>query len=317
MVSTRRTKRQSLPPADTPSNSSSSALSETTRVDTPSPFSHTTADQSQSANAGRLLSRSEALARMTFELNIRRIEAQVNDVQKDVKRVVQATADDKEFRDQNEARLTKLWEEMLAVRQQVNKVVTSQESSNLDFDECQRETKTIVEEFRKELIGLKEFIHGISKQIDDLPTLEDSLESGYGSLLLCDKSKDSQDYSQTTQFFSRNSQGTTPSIEHRIEEAVNSTKRWNRDHKTTDLTEATFCANYLKQQSKRDSAMAVYIQKAIGKRVRRRFPRSRSRPSTLEEFCQNVSWQDVLDTIQHVLQEEKKTTMEELGRQRA
>ncbi|KAL6869273.1 hypothetical protein ACO1O0_000597 [Amphichorda felina] len=313
MVSTRRTKRESLPPGDPPSNSPSSALSEKTRVTTPSSFSQTPPDLPQSANAGRLFSRSEALARMTFELNIRRVEAQVNDVQKDVKRVVQATADDKEFRDQNEARLSRLWQEMLAVRQQVNKVEASQESSSMDLEKCQTETKSIIEEFRKELIDLKEFIHGISKQMDNLPSPEDSFESGYGSLP-GDRSKHSQEYSQATQIFSQ-STNTKNSIENRIEETVKSTKRWNRDHKTTDLADAIFCANYLKQQSKRDPPMAVYIQKAIGKRVRRRITRSHSRPTTLEEFCQNVSWQDVLDTVQYVLQEEKQTTIKELGTQ--
>lgn len=264
---------------------------------------------------------------MTFELNIRTLEAQVNEVRKDLKQVIQVTADDKGFRDQHEERLSKLRQEMLAVRQQVAKVETTQESSRVDFEECQKETTNVVEEFRKELFGLKESLDEMSRRMDALPTLEDLAESGYGSLpsdtiktssldgtQRNDNEKPKEGFDTQNPSQSMNAKDITD-IEHRIEAAIKSTRRWNRDHKTTKLADATFCANYLKQQSKRDAAMAVYIQKSIGKRIRRRLLRSRSRPSTLEEFCLNVSWQDVLDTVRSVLQHGKQTTIEEVRAQ--
>jgi hypothetical protein len=90
-------------------------------------------------------------------------------------------------------------------------------------------------------------------------------------------------------------------IRDRIREAINSTRRWNRDYKNTDQSDADFTASYLRQQSKRDAPMAVFIQRSIGKRIRRRLPRLRSLPLTLEEFCQDVTWKDVLDAVESVL----------------
>ncbi|KFA60649.1 hypothetical protein S40285_07336 [Stachybotrys chlorohalonatus IBT 40285] len=87
----------------------------------------------------------------------------------------------------------------------------------------------------------------------------------------------------------------------RIQEALGSTRRWNHDHKTTNLKDSVFVANYLKQQSKRDPAMAVLIQRALRKRVCRRRPHSKSPPETLEDFCKDVRWRDVIATVEEEL----------------
>ncbi|KFA46998.1 hypothetical protein S40293_08983 [Stachybotrys chartarum IBT 40293] len=87
----------------------------------------------------------------------------------------------------------------------------------------------------------------------------------------------------------------------RIKEALGSTRRWNHDHKTTNLKDSVFVANYLKQQSKRDPAMAVLIQRALRKRVCRRRPHSKSPPETLEDFCKDVRWRDVIATVEEEL----------------
>jgi hypothetical protein len=103
-------------------------------------------------------------------------------------------------------------------------------------------------------------------------------------------------------------------IRDRIRETINSTRRWNRDYKNTDQNDADFSASYLRQQSKRDAPMAVFIQRCIGKHIRCRLPRSRSLPLTLEEFCQDVTWKDVLDTVESVLVKNQEVAMQGLRR---
>lgn len=90
-------------------------------------------------------------------------------------------------------------------------------------------------------------------------------------------------------------------IQTRIQETIKSTRRWHHDHKTTTLADGAFTANYLKKQSKRDPRMAVYIQKAIHRRIKRRRRESGSQPQSLEEFCEHVKWEDVTQTVEEVL----------------
>lgn len=80
------------------------------------------------------------------------------------------------------------------------------------------------------------------------------------------------------------------------------------DHKTTTLTDAEFIAKYLKKQSRRDPGMAVYLQRAIWKRVKARDTAQdvtttgpSRRPQSLEEFCKHVTWEDVKRAVEDVL----------------
>lgn len=73
-------------------------------------------------------------------------------------------------------------------------------------------------------------------------------------------------------------------------------------HKSTSLPEGQFAANYFKKQSKRDPAIAVLLQRSLQKRIRlRQGGRTGSRPQTIEEFCENVQWNDILETVKDVL----------------
>lgn len=111
----------------------------------------------------------------------------------------------------------------------------------------------------------------------------------------------------------------------RIQEAISSTRRWHRDHKTTALADADFVANYLKQQYKRDPAVAVLIQRAIQRHVLRQQQRQRrrrdktpprpgSRPRSLEDFC-HVTWTDVLETVETILVRRRDEAVEALCQQ--
>lgn len=48
--------------------------------------------------------------------------------------------------------------------------------------------------------------------------------------------------------------------------------------------------------------MALYIQKSIQRHIRHRQPqRSKSRPASLREFCEDITWKDIIDTIESTL----------------
>ncbi|RDA95966.1 hypothetical protein CP533_5834 [Ophiocordyceps camponoti-saundersi (nom. inval.)] len=120
----------------------------------------------------------------------------------------------------------------------------------------------------------------------------------------------------------------------RIQEAISSTRRWHRDHKTTTLSEADFVARYLRQQSKRDPPMAVFIQRALRRRLVVAGGRPsaqthsssgennkidddngpRRPPSSLDDFCRDVKWRDVIVTVERVLVKDPSAAAEALRR---
>lgn len=91
------------------------------------------------------------------------------------------------------------------------------------------------------------------------------------------------------------------SIHARIQDALRSTRRWHRDHKTTRHSDAAFCAAYLRQQSKRDAPMAVFLQRAVQRRVQARSPGRALRPRSLDDLCRLVHWADVEAVVEDVL----------------
>lgn len=105
----------------------------------------------------------------------------------------------------------------------------------------------------------------------------------------------------------------TQSLRRHIQEVLSSTRRWNRDRKTTDKPEPTFIADYLKRQSRRNTRLAVHIQRAIRRRVRLRLADSKLHPTNLEEFCQVVQWSDVLEVVEELLVRNEEDTVRALS----
>jgi chromosome segregation ATPase len=270
---------------------------------------------------------------MTFELNIRAINHQTDKLQRDVETLVRSTAEDREFREKHEERLKKLWQEMLAIKQHMTRVGDEQRDTagiQTDLEKCRTEASAVIDEFRNEIGGLKTLMDGISKQMGQLPTTNDTPESGYSSQrqnsLNLEQLKPTQhisrqdsvntedDLEQSFRAVSEElaSQGHESSVvtaaSRRIIEIIESTKRWHHEHKTTNLSDGQFSANYLNKQSKRDAKLAAYIQRKIKLRIRKR-QRSTSTPKTLEEFCKDVKWEDVIATVQESLVKGKKTAI--------
>lgn len=61
--------------------------------------------------------------------------------------------------------------------------------------------------------------------------------------------------------------------------------------------------------------MAVYIQKAVQRHVYHSGrPKSKTRPKSLEQFCQMLVWKDVLDAARDVLVDNRGQTAKALGK---
>ncbi|KAH7328658.1 hypothetical protein B0I35DRAFT_473339 [Stachybotrys elegans] len=262
-----------------------------------------------------LINQANALAWMTFELNIRSIGLQANQLEKDIKALVICTERDKEFRAENEKRLREVWREVVVVQEHLATVRSCQSSLEADMGRLGLEFAAMRRLLEHEVTELKRGFEHSTAQLAMLSSEEP-------------QSQDSAKSSQTVRVEAPPARRDVPPkrpavkplltrrahqiIAKRIKEAISSTRRWNSDHKTTTLKDPEFVANYLKQQSKRDQAMAVFIQKSIHRRIRGRIPRSRSRPESLEEFCQNVKWSDVTEAIEDVLVKSEEKAIEAL-----
>ncbi|KAK5990820.1 hypothetical protein PT974_09093 [Cladobotryum mycophilum] len=265
----------------------------------------------------KLLTHADALARMTLELNLRAVTTQADRLEKDLKALVLCTAQDKAFRESHESRLQDMWHEILAVK---NRMSGFQEESKEDYERCQRDMSHSIEQVREEMSQLKSLVDDVTATLDRLPTVAEAdsqLESLQTQTTV--STSDLQGKTQPRMYYQERrfalwlsaqrtdcvkaaDQSPQATIKRRIREALNSTRRWNRDHKTTALSDAAFTANYLKQQSKRDPIMAVFIQRAIQRRIQRsRRPRTKTRPQNLEQFCQDVTWTDVIETVEEAL----------------
>lgn len=102
----------------------------------------------------------------------------------------------------------------------------------------------------------------------------------------------------------------------RITETINSTKRWNREHKATKCSDPEFIANYLMKQGRRDTGIAKLLQHAIQKRVFQRIKMETGepwRPHDLTELCHRATWREVIDAATEVLVTKRHRTVQLLG----
>ncbi|KAF7545537.1 hypothetical protein G7Z17_g9092 [Cylindrodendrum hubeiense] len=255
-----------------------------------------------------LFDRADALAKMTFELNLRAVCGHADRLERDVRKLVVCTEQDKEFRYDNEKRMVEMMREIQSVRTQMARATHSQVDIKSGFERQQQEMAEIIDGFRREMVDLRGFIDSVSSQLDQFSSPDDidkdiqvppasSRGMETRAMRRACKQADTQPPDQ------QSTAAVKPKS--RIQEAINSTRRWNRDHKVTSLPDSHFTANYLKKQSQRDPDMAVLLQRSLQKRIRLRAARTSRRtlpqPRNLEELCRDVVWQDVIDMVQDVL----------------
>ncbi|KAK1249178.1 hypothetical protein MKX07_002694 [Trichoderma sp. CBMAI-0711] len=239
---------------------------------------------------------------MTVELNVRTVSAQTERLEKELAALAAHIEADKAFREKHDKRLQSLCNEILAVKQRVVEIQGPEWNKGGERAEAgQKEVDEAVERLRREMGEMRGLVSDLSSALDKLPTAAEA-----ESLVRRSRAPASASNGGATQAAAIEQVSGTKearSIKQRIEDTIASTRRWNSDHKTTKLTDAVFIANYLKQQSKRDPQMAVYIQRTIQKHVQNsgRRPRTRARPKSLEQFCRMLVWKDVLDTAELVL----------------
>ncbi|OAA73535.1 hypothetical protein ISF_00436 [Cordyceps fumosorosea ARSEF 2679] len=275
------------------SNPTSTAITATTTSSSHAPSRSVTVISAGS----HLAAQAEALAKMTLEMHLRCVSKQASRLERDLQALVQTTKDDAAFRAQHEARLQDMWKEILAVKAHA---AQDRDTRHLADAECRTETTRVMDEMRAELTGVKTMIGSLAATLAEMPSAE-QMQAALSQSSDGDASRDRQEGLDQGPQRRSLSEPSSSSVHARIQDAVKSTRRWHRDHKTTRLSEGAFCAGYLRQQSKRDPQMALFLQRAVQRRVQARFPGRALRPRSLDEFCAVVRWEDVEAVVQDVL----------------
>ncbi|KAF4984169.1 hypothetical protein FZEAL_567 [Fusarium zealandicum] len=289
-------------------------------------YSSSSASTSTSAGdplgqASKLMSQADALAKMTFELNLRAVSAHAQRLECDVQKLVHCTAEDQGYRRENEGRLTKMMHEIQTVKSLMAKLEGRQAVTQADVERLQRDMSETTSALNGNFQDIRDQLSLLSRRID--------LGSSAGSdknndqispappvlpaprmetrAMLRKRVQEDNNYSQKQRGFSLPS-----SVESRINETISSTKRWNREHKMTQTPDAQFIANYLKKQGQRDPGMAKLLQRTMQKRAAKGIRAGSGdawRPQSLEELCRHLSWQEVVDTAKSVLVVDKQRTL--------
>ncbi|RDA84799.1 hypothetical protein CP532_6545 [Ophiocordyceps camponoti-leonardi (nom. inval.)] len=228
-------------------------------------------------------------------------------------------------------------------------------SCHARFDDCQSQLASLRRLVNREILGLKNLIQDVVGQLDVIGNHghDDNNDDDSSSHLKQNKQPPISSHKDTTATTTITASSSTTKVntkkkkqqqqipraiqakkpttttttappyasqttDRRIQEAISSTRRWHRDHKTTTLSEADFVARYLRQQSKRDPPMAVFIQRALRRRVvvvAGGGGGNNSRPpSSLDDFCRDVKWRDVIVTVERVLVKDPSAAAEALCR---
>jgi chromosome segregation ATPase len=161
-----RTRRQSVPP---PKRAGASAGAADLLSSIPQSFE----SLSTNGKGAKPCPQTDALARMTIELNMRAISSQAQRLENDLRLLVRNTEDDKEYRAKNETRISEIWTELLAVRTRVNEVHDGQEDASIRYEKCRQDADQSIRNFQQEISSFKSLCSNLSTQLDSLPTMAD------------------------------------------------------------------------------------------------------------------------------------------------
>ncbi|KAK7427729.1 hypothetical protein QQZ08_005835 [Neonectria magnoliae] len=316
-MATIQKRRRSVPPGVTPNHNLSPTNDDVQALTATSSTSPLTAPKHPS----KLLAQADALAKMTFELNLRAVCSHAERLEREVRTLVSYTEHDKEFRCENESRLAAMMHEIQAVKTHVAKVENTQENVRGGLEDQQRRATEALDGFKKEISDLRRLIDGLSSQLNQFKTSDDNREAPRPppTTSRCMETRAMRRANKRVETQPRDQQNVDgANIKSRIQEAINSTRRWNRDHKVTKIPDSQFAANYLKKQSQRDPDLAVLLQRSLQKRIRLRGSlrsgKAEPQPRNLGELCRAVVWQDVIDMVKDVLVVNAQNSARLLGR---
>lgn len=159
-------RRQSVPSGSAPA--SQQATPDNTSTDT-----SRSDPQSLQARPSKLLAQANALAKMTHELNLRAVNTQAERLERDVRELVRCTEKDKEFRLENEERLSTMTNEIVTVKEHMRKMTESNKGLVSDYHMQQQLTSDLVDGFRHEMEEFKSLFDALSNQLDLIPTMND------------------------------------------------------------------------------------------------------------------------------------------------
>jgi hypothetical protein len=117
------------------------------------------------SNGTKVLKQAEALATMNFELNLRAVWTLANRLEQDVRMLVLRTADDQEFRRQNEERMTKMMQEVQVVKIHMAQFDGSQPATQADIEKLQQEMNSTTLGWNKQLEEARAKVDDISSRI--------------------------------------------------------------------------------------------------------------------------------------------------------
>ncbi|EWG37544.1 hypothetical protein FVEG_14782 [Fusarium verticillioides 7600] len=308
-------------PLSPPSSQSSANFASAFTASKPFPdvaYSSTqTTPNSPKSEENQLLKQAEALANMHFELNLHIVFSLASRLEKEVQQLVIRTADDQEFRRQNEERMTKMMIEIETVKAYMARIGHNREpATRADIERLQQAMSDTTMEWNNQLEDARTKIDEISGRMLDASRRAGvrGNEAPTSPSLLGIETRATRKAKTDIASGAHHQQPppSSSSLESRVNDAINSTKRWNREHKTTKMRENQFIITYLKKQGQRDPVIAKLLLQAIRERAsntKTKTSRAKKLPS-LEETCRNTSWQDVIDSATEVLVVNKTLTLQ-------
>ncbi|KAF5022931.1 hypothetical protein F66182_4997 [Fusarium sp. NRRL 66182] len=288
------------------------------------PTTTTTASTPVPAEKMKLSKRAGALASMSLELRLRSVSSLANRLERDVQRLVLRTAEDQDFRRKNEERMTKIIHEVEAIKAYMAPINVKQLATQADIERLKQELSETNFHWKRLLEEARAKIDDISGRLSQVS--EPVVVKSKDSVPICGTPPTPRRETRamrrarvqlSSSVQKQQSSPSSSSPESRINNAINSTKRWNREHKVTKMRDSQFIAGYLKKQGQRDPGLAKLLQRAIQKRIPRggkaKSGKAKS-PQKLEELCCNVSWQGVIDTATDIFVVNRTQTLRALAR---
>ncbi|KAI8684177.1 hypothetical protein NCS57_00083500 [Fusarium keratoplasticum] len=300
-------------------------------------------------STSKLEAKAQALCSMNFELNLRNLNAHALRLERNIQRLAMKTAGDQDFRRENEATLAKYMREVEAVKIHLAQYGDKPPVTRADIAKLQQEMLQEVAEWKAELDDIRAQLDALRDQNRQFAlrdrNLFEKIKEMLGSnqmpeALLLSAPPAPSPASATRALPAQQSNprmetramrrerldavvlnrqqqlAVSSDHEYRITETINSTKRWNREHKVTKCSDPEFIANYLMKQGRRDPGIAKVLQRAIQKRVFQAIKMETGepwRPHDLTELCHSVAWRDVIDVATEVLVTKRHRTVQLLA----
>ncbi|KAH7197341.1 uncharacterized protein B0J16DRAFT_17443 [Fusarium flagelliforme] len=317
------TTRRAPPSPPASQNTNTTLATSSTRIAVPVSGPASAATSHADNEGSKLSKQADALARMSFQVNLNAVSKIAYALQDDVKKLVLQTADNHGYRRENEERMTRMMLEVQTIKQFMASLKDAPPAMQADIERTQEEMRKTVKDWHAKFDGIETQVEAISnaakqppkpvttKAVNPGPFTPDTLGRETRSAKKARIEADVSAKEQQSSELANSSNLSTP--EGRIHEAINSTKRWNREHKVTKLKDNQYIVSYFRKQTQRDPQLASILQRTFQNRVVKNVE-GEANPRGLEECSNYASWNDVTDTAAKVLIANEKKLIELLQR---